>query len=114
MGYKTENIEIVVEGDLELDVDRAIYCGIIVNELVTNAIKHAFEGDKSGKIIISARKIENINRLTVSDNGKGYDRGQINRSFGLSLVERLAVDELKGVITVNTENGVLSVIEWRS
>lgn len=112
MGYKTENIEIVVEGDLELDVDRAIYCGIIVNELVTNSIKHAFGEGKGGTIVISAQRVDDINRLTVSDNGAGYDKGQVARSFGLNLVERLAVDELKGTITVNTQKGVSSVIEW--
>lgn len=111
-GYKTENIEIVVVGDLELDVDRAIYCGIIVNELVTNSIKHAFGEGKGGTIVISAQRVDDINRLTVSDNGAGYDKGQVARSFGLNLVERLAVDELKGSITVNTQKGVSSVIEW--
>jgi len=64
-------IAIVVEAEpLEIDPDRAVPFGLLVNELATNAIKHAFPGG-SGKVTLSVEQIGNEIELTVSDDGIG-------------------------------------------
>ncbi len=55
--------------DIYLDLNRAIPCGMIMNELATNAIKHAFPGDRKGFIEIRSRKDSDSIRLSVRDDG---------------------------------------------
>lgn len=77
-----------------LAVDRAIPCGIIVNELVTNALKYAFPNGRDGRINIDLHPInENRVRLIVRDNGVGFPEQvdfETSESLGLTLVRMLA------------------------
>jgi len=80
--------------DLELDVQRAMPCGLIVNELVTNAFKHAFPDERGGRICVALkREGETHARLSVSDDGVGLpeklDLAQAE-SLGMQLVPLLA------------------------
>jgi two-component sensor histidine kinase/ligand-binding sensor domain-containing protein len=99
-----------------LDIDSAIPCGLIVNELVTNAVKYAFppemirEQDESfrGEIVVSLRPgAEGGSLLTVKDNGvglpEGLDFGKPG-SLGLHLVNGL-VAQLHGTIRIERKNG---------
>ncbi|NIP42187.1 MAG: PAS domain S-box protein, partial [candidate division Zixibacteria bacterium] len=79
--------------DVALDIDTLIPCGLIINEIITNASKYAFDEQESPQIIIRLRKhdAENI-QLTIEDNGKGFPEGfDISKSdgLGLKLVEML-------------------------
>lgn len=80
-----------------MDYDHAITCGLIVNELVSNAIKYAFPADKSGKIkVLLKQKGKKVN-LEISDNGVGIKpktKKQAHVSLGLQLVDSL-VTQLK-------------------
>lgn len=84
---------------LHLDVDTAIPLGLIINELVTNALKYAFPDGRQGEIEISLRRDEAGRlRLEVADNGVGRDRAEVLKtgtSFGSSLVDMLS-KKLKG------------------
>ena len=86
-----------------LAVDTAIPCGLIVNELVTNSLKHAFPGAKDGLIRIGVeREAAGILRLLVQDNGIGLPRDLNFRrsgSLGLELVNTL-VRQLRGTLDV--------------
>jgi len=93
--YRDKNIDIVLDCNVNLDIQKAIYCGIILNELVTNSFKYAFENDK-GRINILLQKQSNKNLLTIKDNGKGYDSSKPSNGFGLELVKSLVSNELKG------------------
>ncbi len=89
--------------DVRLEVGRAISCGLIVNELVTNALKHAFPDGASGEIRIAFRQRQDGYELVVADNGCGLPPGQSldgDQSLGLRLVSILAEDQLKGRLTV--------------
>ncbi|MBU1171432.1 MAG: PAS domain S-box protein [Proteobacteria bacterium] len=94
---------------VELDLDRCIACGLIVNELVSNAMKYAFVGKPEGHLLISFRKQDDhVASLTVSDNGCGLpDRFDINthESLGLKIVRILAEGQLKGSLSAVNENG---------
>jgi two-component sensor histidine kinase len=80
---------------VHLSIDQAIPCGLLVNELVTNAFKHAFPEGHTGDVRIELQPMEDANslRLRVSDNGVGlpkeFDIKNLT-SLGLSLVSDLA------------------------
>lgn len=90
-----------------LDLERAIPCGLVVNELVTNAFKHAFPAGQSGEIRIELQAIGDELELLVADNGNGlpadFDMDNI-KSLGLQLVP-LLVDQLGGRFTVEPGPG---------
>jgi two-component sensor histidine kinase len=100
-------IEIDVDKSIDVGIDRIVNCGLIINELVTNAFKYAFPGGKSGVISIGLRRsAESEYELTVADNGigipKGFDMGAAN-TLGLELVWLLA--NQMGSVQFNGENG---------
>jgi len=93
--------------NLELDVDTAIPIGLIVNELLTNALKYAFPEDKKGEIIIQLSKQKNDTlTLEVSDNGVGKTTGEPIKGtgFGTQLIQ-LLTQQLNGVMNENEKAG---------
>ncbi len=98
-----------------LNLDQAIPCGLIVNELVSNALKYAFPDDKEiGYIRIRIKEVENKVQIEVEDNGiglpEGFDYKQTD-SLGLQLVSAL-VDQLDGEIELETKNGTKYLITF--
>lgn len=92
-----------------LNLDTSIPAGLIINELVTNSIKHAFNDEKEGIIFINLYTKDNILFLEVSDNGKGFPKEvdfKNTNSLGLQLVNTL-VEQLNGNIELreNKEKG---------
>ena len=61
-----------IESEL-LPTDQAIPIGLIVNELVTNALKYAFPGETKGTVMVTLKRVPGELRLTVADDGKGID-----------------------------------------
>ncbi|KPM33221.1 Sensory transduction histidine kinase [Croceitalea dokdonensis DOKDO 023] len=97
------NITIDAEGT-ELDIDRAIPFGLILNELVSNTFKYAFpDGDENGKIYIHLRKNGDRGYFEYSDNGVGlagdFDQNT-NGSMGLRLINRL-VNQLQSKLNID-------------
>lgn len=90
-------------------IDTAIPYGLLVNEIVTNAIKHAFPERKKGEILVSLREKNNVITLIIKDDGIGLpqtiDMTEIN-TLGLSLVTSL-VDQLNGELTVERGHGTV-------
>jgi two-component sensor histidine kinase len=79
---------------IPLDIDRAIPCGLILTELISNALKHAFPNGRSGEIRVSLQRTKDGGLiLSVADNGVGLpDEAtlQTRRSLGMRLVHSLA------------------------
>jgi len=100
-----------------LGIDSAIPCGLIINELVSNSLKHAFLGAKSGEIKIFLRLTdENMIELVVGDNGIGIPEDmdiRKTKSLGLYLVTLLVENQLHGEITLNQEKGTEFQIKFR-
>jgi two-component sensor histidine kinase len=101
--------------DIKLGVDVAIPCGLIVNELISNSLKHAFPNGEIGEISIDLNKdADNRFKLTIFDNGKGFpddvDFTEME-SLGLRLVNTL-VEQLKGTIEMERCQGTKFKIEF--
>lgn len=101
---------------IRLQVDQAIPCGLILNELVTNALKYAFPGRSSGEIAVVLRSSAECEiRLSVSDNGVGLPAGidwRTLKSLGLPIVNILA-RQLDGTVDYLQQNGATFVIRFR-
>ncbi len=94
--------------DIYLNLDTAIPCSLIINELVSNSLKHAFPDGLKGEISIRFHQKEDSEfRLTVSDNGKGFPSDidyQNTDSLGLQLVNSLT-RQLNGNISLYNDGG---------
>ena len=99
-------IECIMD-DLELDIDTAVPIGLIVNELLTNAMKYAFPENRSGTIQLTLKNVsEERLELVVKDDGIGHDFAQegSKKGFGSQLVS-LLTDQLNGAMKLIVENG---------
>lgn len=99
----------------KLDIDVAIPCGIIINELLSNAFKYAFPDNRAGEIRVELRSVVNPNykcRLIVLDNGVGI-KGKVDfnspKSLGLQLIKSLT-EQLDGKLDVKKEKGTCFTI----
>jgi len=102
---QTVNIKFEVKEGIPFE--KAIYCGLIINELVSNSLKYAFEGKKDGLIRINFEKIDGFYLLNVSDNGKGikdYEEIRGRNTLGMRIVDTLA-EQLMGSSEFLTTNG---------
>ncbi len=94
--------------EVTLNIDTAIPCGLIINELVSNALKHAFPDNQSGTITISLHSDINQNlTLIVKDDGVGLPMDwdfKNTKSLGLQLVKVLT-KQLKGTIEIERTRG---------
>jgi PAS domain S-box-containing protein len=101
--------------DISLDIDTAMPCSLIINELVSNSLKYAFP-DGKGKICIRVRK-ENGNCfvMEIRDNGIGLPADldlERTETLGLRLVHGLAVNQLGGSIETGTGRGTSFIIRF--
>jgi two-component sensor histidine kinase len=102
---QAEGIEVEVHADeLELSIDRAVPLGLILNEIATNSIKHAFGPDGGGRIIVKlvAGVGYGEGRLTVADNGRGIKDDNPTGS-GLKLIAALA-RQIGGTVYQDSSN----------
>ncbi len=103
------NLETQID-EINLDVDTVIPLGLILNELLTNALKYAFPNQTKGIVAVSLRKEENNLLLEVRDNGIGIQStGLASNSdggFGIKLIETFAI-KLKGKLQIHQENGTV-------
>jgi two-component sensor histidine kinase len=93
--------------NVSLDIDLAVSCGLIINELVSNALKYAFPEGRAGEIHVSLAGDGDSYTLTVSDDGVGLPPGLDFRdtpSLGLQLVNTL-VGQLEGTIELDSAEG---------
>ena len=103
-------IDLIIQTDgVYVDINKAIPCGLVLNELISNALKHAFPGDRHGELQIIIREEKNTEmEIVVRDNGLGLpDDVNIHqpRTMGLNLVNGLVKKQLKGQMEVRRDNG---------
>lgn len=109
LGNDINNIEILCEvDDFMLDVSQAIPIGIILNEMVTNALKYAFPNQQQGTIKICVKKVNLFVEVEISDDGvgmpKNFDMSNVN-TLGINLLEGLTA-QLGGSLQLKNKNGL--------
>ena len=124
--YKTESKEINIVSNIEslhINIETASTCGIIINEVVTNCIKHAFPAnyvrgpangtfaspEKDGEIIVEFKDEGDQYRLKISDNGIGIPEDLDHRkteTLGLRLINNLAM-QLEGTVEIKENHGTV-------
>ena len=107
---KEHGLSIALKTDIEnelLPADHAIPLGLIVNELVTNAIKYAFPSETSGTVAVTLKRIPGELRLTVADDGKGTDPQRTDSGLGGRLVDTFARQLGGWVERVSSDKGTI-------
>jgi PAS domain S-box-containing protein len=115
-GSAQRSISVRVDSQpIQLEVNRAVPCALIMNELVTNALKHAFPGDRSGAVHITFREsAPGWLELAIADNGVGCPEGAggaPGKSLGLRIVYILA-KQLDGSIRQDRGDGTRFVLHF--
>jgi two-component system, sensor histidine kinase PdtaS len=107
-GVNAKSIRLNINiGNNDMSVEIATICGMILNELVSNSLKHAFRNGGKGEIFISLRPEKNSYILIVRDNGIGFPKGlnfRKTKTLGMQLVMSL-VNQLDGSIKLRRING---------
>jgi PAS domain S-box-containing protein len=108
--------------DVELEVKTLQSLGIIINELITNAIKYAFPASQEGTISIDFRKVDDTYVLVVADDGCGLSarsarggssaEGLQKEGFGLTLV-RLMAEQLRGSLEISSDHGTRVTLRFK-
>jgi two-component sensor histidine kinase len=108
-------IEVRVEAeDVRFAVDRAVPCGLLLNELLSNAFKHAFPDGRGGQVRIGLRTDGARVRLAVEDTGVGLSAvldPQHCPTLGMRLVHAL-VEQLQGRLRIQRQQGTAFLIEF--
>ena len=117
-GVDTNKIRLNIEiKDMLLDLENAIPCGLIINELVSNSLKHAFPRKGEGNINIILQSVtENEIELIVSDDGIGFPEDMDYKNtdtMGLQLLRVLAEHQLGGKIELKKKEGTQFNIKFK-
>ena len=111
----SNDISLVLDTDeVELSLDQAIPCGLIINEIVSNALKYAFPENKKGKIEVSVKEEAGVMKIYIADDGIGMkDDFDIEESdsLGLQLIYTLT-EQLDGGIEFSGEKGTKYLITF--
>lgn len=117
--YAPDSLRIEIEEDLtpiRLSIDAAIPCSLIISELLSNSIKHAFSDLSEGTIHIALKQHGESLNLKIKDSGTGMPVGKSPReysSLGLKLVHAL-VEQLEGEIVFSRETGTCVSITFNA
>ncbi len=108
--YRTQPIPIDFVVDVEdifLGADKALSCGLLLNELISNAFKHAFRGRTAGRLLVQMRQEGSQYTLIVSDDGVGMPLGDNWRNKGSlgALIVQAQVQNLNGAIELERAGG---------
>ncbi len=106
------DVTVDVEGDgFQVDSEISTSVALVVSELLHNSLQYAFDdGRENGKIDIKIEHNGRQSRISVTDNGKGFDINSIKEdSLGLSIVFSIVRDKLKGTINVSSSDSGTSI-----
>ena len=90
--------------DIEIKVDLAVNLSLIINEVITNSYKHAFQNVSEPKIDINITNPSGKLEINITDNGKGFGVMEIRDSFGMGIIEGLA-DQINATYSYEGKNG---------
>jgi len=117
--YKSDKISLALDLDsVQVDLDIAVPCGLIINELLSNSFKYAFPGNRKGILKVALKRLdEDIIELIVSDNGIGIPVGTNHmktNSLGMQLFQSISEDQLMGKVEITNQNGLGYKIQFKN
>ncbi len=107
-------IPVVEIEDIKFNMETAVLCGLIINELISNSLKHAFPNNETGEVGVSLKLLDNKYQLIVSDDGIGFPEEidfKNTESLGLQLVNNIT-GQLDGEIDLDRSNGTKVTINF--
>ena len=111
--FDSRGVEIEVDVEaVELDIETSVPLGLIITELLSNALKHAFDGGAEGQVVIGLRKSADLLTLRVTDNGVGLPeniRLDSRETLGFRLVSSLT-EQMQGEVDVERNNGTTFIV----
>ncbi|SFV71339.1 Sensory transduction histidine kinase [hydrothermal vent metagenome] len=111
-GFEKE-VKIVYNINYNLPIDELVYCGLILNELVTNSFKYAFDS-RGGELIVSLEIFDNSINFTIQDNGsKPISSSKSSNTLGLLIIQTLVEEHLGGEFKFTYNRGVKNIIRWK-
>jgi PAS domain S-box-containing protein len=116
-GVNSGKIKLVMEiDDIYFAIDTALPCGLIINEMFTNSVKHAFPLGREGTILIKIYKDKSgMNHLIFKDDGIGMDKDTLTDNptkLGMLLINTLT-EQLEGDIIINTNAGTAFNLQFK-
>lgn len=103
--------------DVPLSIDTAMPLGLVLNELISNSIKHAFPGNRSGEIVITMSSAGNEIKIEYRDNGsglpEGFDPAQ-SPTLGMDIIRNISERQLNGDIRFFSDNGFGCIIRIKT
>jgi PAS domain S-box-containing protein len=117
-GMRSDRISLILDVDsIPVLIDIAVPCGLILNELISNALKHAFPGDMKGEIRVRIGKTETGEmELQVSDDGVGVPQGfdfKSSDTLGLQNVFAIGQHQLQGEVVFEVQDGITCRIRFK-
>jgi PAS domain S-box-containing protein len=111
----TRHVDVVFSGEnIFVHVNQAVPCGLLANEILTNACKYAFAEVERPKLTVTTKVVDNENYLCIKDNGPGLPEGfnvsKLN-TLGFRLIKTF-VNQLKGKMEIKTEGGLVYEIKF--
>jgi two-component sensor histidine kinase len=105
-----KDVKLRCEVDFNLDVNTLVYCGLILNELITNSYKYAFK--ENGEITVLLYKEGGKKMFVIADDGIGFQTKREN-SLGLKIINTLVTKQLFGTVDIKSDsNGTKATIAW--
>lgn len=105
--------EVLDTQDILLDVDTAVPLGLIINELIANALKYAFDEGNVGQLKVQFAEEESAYKLSISDDGKGLPpEWEKKQNMGMRLV-RMLVEQLDGELQIDNSKGTTFNISFK-
>ena len=104
---KSDQVRLVTDiENLNLDIDTVVPIGLIMNELITNSLKHAFPNEREGTIYITLKEVNDQLILNVRDDGIGSEgiRSDENNTFGSKMIQAFS-QKLKAEMMTDLEGG---------
>lgn len=110
---KTKKIEFNIKGEeFFINSDKATSVALIINEIIQNAIDHAFVGRNSGRIDVEIKKENEFSKIKIFDNGVGMDLSKNENNMGFLIVNSLVKDKLKGNIEIKSIKNKGTIVEF--
>ena len=111
-GFNKE-VDVSYNISYSLPINQLVYCGLILNELVTNSFKYAFKA-RGGKLTITLEHVDSSVYFTVEDNGKTATLTSNSTTLGVLIVQTLVTEHLNGEFQSSYNNGLRSTIVWKT